>query len=231
MTSIDPHGLVAGHTVYRCVVGSRAYGLARDGSDIDERGVYLAPTPLFWGFDKPPTHVDGPSSPGAELFSWELERLCELALAANPTVLECLWSPLRVMVTPVGEELLELRRAFLSLRVADTYGLYAKAQLRKLTARYQRTGEVRWKQAMHMLRLLRAAAHVLETGEVLVDVSDERELLLAVRDGEVAWAEFDALAAGLRGRVDAAVVGSGLPEVPDRGRVEKFLIAVRGSAV
>ena len=34
--------------IYRCVVGSRAYGLDSDESDTDRRGVYLAPTELQW---------------------------------------------------------------------------------------------------------------------------------------------------------------------------------------
>jgi predicted nucleotidyltransferase len=29
------------HVIYRCVVGSRAYGLDHDESDIDLRGIYL----------------------------------------------------------------------------------------------------------------------------------------------------------------------------------------------
>ena len=86
-----PETLVRDHTVYACVMGSRAFGLATDGSDTDRRGVFLAPTPLFWRFEKPPTHVEGPAE---EQFSWELERFCTLALRANPNILECLHSPL-----------------------------------------------------------------------------------------------------------------------------------------
>ena len=55
------------HTILAVVVGSRAYGLAGPDSDHDRRGVYAAPTALFWRLDKPPTHLDGPprnSSPG-----------------------------------------------------------------------------------------------------------------------------------------------------------------------
>src|SRR5262245_32448335 len=89
--AVTPHRLVEEHTAYSCVVGSRAYGLDGPDSDVDRRGVFVAPTPLFWGLDSPPTHVDGPA---AEQFSWEVGRCCVLALAANPTVLECLWSPL-----------------------------------------------------------------------------------------------------------------------------------------
>jgi hypothetical protein len=86
MVSIDisyGHRLVAERTIYSSVVGSRAYGLDGPGSDIDRRGVFLSPTPTFWGLDKPPTHVDGP---GVKQFSCELERCCTLALQANPTV-------------------------------------------------------------------------------------------------------------------------------------------------
>ena len=102
----DPRELVRAHTAYSCVVGSRAYGLDGPDSDVDRRGVFVVPTPAFWGLDDPPTHVDGPAD---EQFSWELRRFCELALAANPTVLECLWSPLVEHVDDAGRELLALR--------------------------------------------------------------------------------------------------------------------------
>ncbi|WP_228985018.1 nucleotidyltransferase domain-containing protein, partial [Streptomyces sp. DH12] len=40
-----PESLVTDHTIYACVMGSRAFGLATEGSDTDRRGVFLAPTP------------------------------------------------------------------------------------------------------------------------------------------------------------------------------------------
>ncbi len=85
--------LVREHTIYAAVVGSRAFGLDTDTSDTDTRGVYVAPTESFWSLAKPPTHVDGPEP---EWFSWEVERFCELALKANPNLLEVLHSPLVV---------------------------------------------------------------------------------------------------------------------------------------
>lgn len=100
------HALVRDHTVYACVMGSRAFGLATDGSDTDRRGIFVAPTPLFWRFEKPPTHVTGPLD---EQFSWELERFCVLALRANPNLLECLHSPLVEYADATGRELLDLR--------------------------------------------------------------------------------------------------------------------------
>ncbi len=218
------HELVRQHTVYSCVVGSRAYGLEEPASDVDRRGVFCPPTPMFWRFEKPPKHVDGPES---ERFSWELERFCVLALQSNPTVLECLWTSLVEELTPVGEELLALRGAFLSRLVGDTYGRYAADQMNRLAGSRRRTGQVRWKQAMHMIRLLIAGGHVLATGEVLVDVSAYRDRLLAVRRGELAWDEVSAWAAELSRSLAAAAGRGPLPAEPDRDGVQDFLVATR----
>jgi uncharacterized protein len=220
--------LVRDHTVLSVVVGSRAYGLATEASDVDRRGVYVAPTPLFWGFAKPPTHVDGPD---AERFSWELERFLGLALEANPTVLECLWSPLVEHVTGPGEELLALRSAFLSRHAHRTFLRYAESQFRKLTGDLRTRGEPRWKHVMHLLRLLISGRHLLRHGEPLVDVADHRERLLAVRRGEVPWAEVEAWRESLSRDMDAALDGSALPAEPDRTRVEDYLVSVRRRGV
>lgn len=214
--------------IYSCVVGSRAYGLAGPDSDVDRRGVFLAPATAFWRLSPAPTHRDGPR---AEEMHWELARCLGLALAANPTVLEVLWSPLVEVLTDVGRGLLAVRPALLSRRVAETYGRYAADQLAKLSSARERTGEVRWKQAMHMLRLLMAGAHVLRTGDVLVDVSAHRDDLLAVRRGEVAWVSVAARAEALRADLAVALGDTVLPESPDRDRVEEFLVDVRRASL
>jgi predicted nucleotidyltransferase len=216
--------LVTEHTILAVVVGSRAYGLAGPGSDHDRRGVYAAPTRLFWPLDKPPAHLDGPAE---EQFSWELERFCTLALQGNPTVLEVLWSPLVTEVTADGRELLATRAAFLSRRVAETYGGYARDQLKRVADRRARTGETNHKQAMHMIRLLLAGAHVLRTGDILVDVSPLRERLLAVRRGEVPWESVTGWAGELLTDLTESARATGLPAEPDRPAVDALLCAVR----
>jgi predicted nucleotidyltransferase len=210
--------------IYSCVVGSRAYGLAGPDSDTDRRGVFLAPADAFWRLDPAPTHRDGPR---AEELQWELARCLSLGLAANPTVLEVLWSPLVEELTDVGRGLLAIRPALLSRRAAETYGRYAADQFTKLSAARARTGAVKWKQAMHMLRLLMAGAHVLRTGDVLVDVSAHRDDLLAVRRGEVAWDAVAGRADALRADLYAALARTVLPAEPDRSTVDDFLVDVR----
>lgn len=216
--------LVRDHTIYACVMGSRAFGLATEASDTDRRGVYLAPTPLFWRFEKPPTHVDGPRE---EEFSWELERFCELALRANPNILECLHSPLVERLTPVGEELLSLRGAFLSRQAHTTFTRYAHSQHAKLLADVRIHGAPRWKHAMHLLRLLLSCRDLLRTGRLDIGAGAHRDRLLAVKRGELAWAEADAWMTRLTAESDAALTATPLPAEPDRARVEDFLLRTR----
>ncbi|GIH27681.1 nucleotidyltransferase [Acrocarpospora phusangensis] len=211
--------LITDHTVLSVVTGSRAYGLETSGSDTDRRGVYAAPTPLFWRLDKPPAHLEGPLP---EQFSWELERFVTLALAGNPTVLECLWSPIVEKITPVGTELVALRRAFLSQRVRQSFLEYAAAQFKRLNPE-----SPKWKQAMHMIRLLLSGRHLVLHGEPLVQVGAHRDRLLAVRRGELSWAEVAAWRDDLTAGLGASPCA--LPENPDRAAVEDFLVAVRKS--
>ncbi|MEZ3182020.1 nucleotidyltransferase domain-containing protein [Streptomyces pimonensis] len=219
-----PETLVGDHTIYACVMGSRAFGLATEGSDTDRRGVFLAPTPLFWRFEKPPTHIEGPAE---EQFSWELERFCELALRANPSILECLHSPLVEHADATGRELLSLREAFLSRRVHETFTRYAHGQRRRLEADVRAHGAPRWKHAMHLLRLLISARDLLRTGALTIDVGEDREPLLAVKRGEASWSEVESWMARLAEEGARAALRSPLPEEPDRRRVEDFLVRAR----
>ena len=222
------HTLVTEHTILAVVVGSRAYGLAGPDSDHDRRGVYAAPTRLYWHLDKPPTHLDGPAE---EQFSWEIERFCTLALQANPTVLEVLWSPLVTHLTAEGERLRAARSAFLSRRVAETYGAYARDQLKRVDARRERTGETNHKQAMHMIRLLLAGAHVLRTGEVLIDVTPLRGRLLEIRSGTVPWPAVVSWADDLLKDLAAAAATTSLPETPNRPAIDDLLYGIRQRAL
>ncbi|MCP3760562.1 DNA polymerase beta superfamily protein [Streptomyces sp. TBY4] len=216
--------LVRDHTVYSCVMGSRAFGLATEASDTDRRGVYLAPTPLFWRFEKPPTHVEGPRD---EEFSWELERFCELALRANPNILEVLHSPLVEDLAPVGEELLSLRGAFLSRRAHVTFSRYAVSQRGKLLGDLRNHGAPRWKHAMHLLRLLLSCRDLLRTGRLVIDATPYRDRLLAVRRGELTWEEVDAWMTLLTEESETALKKTPLPESPNLPRIEDFLLRTR----
>jgi hypothetical protein len=142
--------------IYRCVVGSRAYGLDNNQSDTDRRGIYLAPSELQWClFGAPEQFEDN----GQQSCYWELQKFIVMALKANPNILECLYSPLVEKVSPLAAELLAMRQGFLSQMIFQTFNGYAMSQFKKIEQdRRNHNGEVRWKHAMHLLRLLISGA-------------------------------------------------------------------------
>ncbi len=79
------------YVIFRCVVGSQAYGLSHDESDVDRRGIYLPPAELHWSLYGVPEQLERLAT---EEVYWELQKFLVLALKANPNVLECLYTPL-----------------------------------------------------------------------------------------------------------------------------------------
>jgi predicted nucleotidyltransferase len=214
------------YVVYEVTVGSRAYGLDREGSDEDVRGVYLPPAELHWSLAGVPEQIEDPA---ADRVYWEIEKFVRLALQANPNILETLWTPAVGRAAPVGERLRAERSIFLSKHAYATYGAYALSQFKKMERDLRTRGEVRFKHAMHCIRLLVAGVRLLERGEVMVDCSEYRERLLAVRDGELSWEEIGAWRRELEGRMAAAYSRTQLPERPDYARADRLLVDARRS--
>ena len=210
--------------IYRCVMGSQAYGLATDESDIDRRGIYLAPADLQWSlFGAPEQFEDN----AAQACYWELQKFLIMALKANPNILECLYSPMVEKATPLAEELLEMRSAFLSQMIFQTFNGYAMSQFKKIEQDIRNHGEVRWKHAMHLLRLLLAGAATLREARVPVRVEAHRDQLLAVKNGALPWPEVDAWRRDLHRDFERALAETKLPERPDYDAANRFLIKAR----
>jgi len=210
--------------IYRCVMGSQAYGLETEGSDVDRRGIYLAPAELQWSlFGAPEQFEDN----AAQACYWELQKFLVMALRANPNVLECLYSPIVEKRTPLAEELLSLRQGFLSQMIFQTFNGYALSQFKKIEQDLRNQGEVRWKHAMHLIRLLLTGAAALREGRVPVRVEGHRERLLAVKSGAVPWSQVDAWRRELHRDFEQALAQTSLPERPDYEAANAFLIKCR----
>ena len=119
--------------------------------------------------------------------------------------------------------MLAIRRAFLSGRAHQTFTGYADAQFRRLDPE-----RPKWKQAMHMIRLLLSGLHLARHGEPLVRMDAHRDRLLAVRRGELSWDKVTRW----RSELVAGFDGTGvLPAEPDRRRVEEYLMSTREAAL
>lgn len=219
----DPDSLRP-YIIYRCVVGSRAYGLDDAGSDTDRRGIYLPPARLHWSLAGLPEQLEDHAAQEAY---WELEKFLTLALKANPNVLECLYTPLVEHADPLAEELVAMRSSFLSKHLYQTYNGYVLSQFRRMEQDLRTHGEVRLKHAMHLIRLLLSGITALREGIIPVRVTEHRERLLAIKRGELPWPEVNAWRLELHQQFDAAYATSALPERPDSTAADALLIRAR----
>ena len=216
------------HVIYRCIVGSKAYGLDDSESDVDRRGIYLPPAQLHWSLYGIPEQLD---YPGTEEVYWELKKFLTLALKANPNILECLYTPLVEHASPLAKELLEIRQGFLSKMVYQTYNGYVISQFKKLQADLRNRSEIKWKHVMHLLRLLLSGITVLRDGRVPVHVDEHRERLMQIKRGEVPFEELEAWRLDLHRKFDEASETTRLPERPDYEAANSFLLKARRSMV
>ncbi|MFT3769501.1 MAG: nucleotidyltransferase domain-containing protein [Minicystis sp.] len=75
-------------TVLEATVGSRAWGLADEGSDHDQRGIFVLPFPWTIGLGDAPR--DLVSTDGSATY-WEADKAIRQALRADPNTLELLF--------------------------------------------------------------------------------------------------------------------------------------------
>ncbi|RKH16959.1 UDP-phosphate N-acetylglucosaminyl 1-phosphate transferase [Corallococcus sp. CA047B] len=120
-------------------VGSHAWGLADERSDVDVRGVFSLPLSWTLGLGQAPQ--DLVSADGSTTY-WEVRKTVEQALRADPNTLETLFVPGATASDVLGEWMLEAREAFVSKAIFGSFGRYAMSQLDKLT-RSQRLAEHR----------------------------------------------------------------------------------------
>lgn len=116
------------HIIYKCLVGSHAYGTNVEGSDFDYKMVYIQ-TPesvLEHGYQEQVNFSKDETA-------YELRRFVELCCTGNPTMLELLYSPedCIIMQDPIFEELIKNRDKFLSKSCRWSFGGYAFAQIEK----------------------------------------------------------------------------------------------------
>jgi hypothetical protein len=117
--------------IYITKHGSHAYGTAIPTSDLDIRGICIAPKEYYFGFSK---SFEQAIQAEPDLTIFELRKFFNLAIDANPNVLELLFTDQsdHLLTTPLGEKLLTNRELFLSKKVKFTFQGYAYSQMKRI---------------------------------------------------------------------------------------------------
>lgn len=229
-------------TLLQCgVTGAHAYGFLSPDSDVDLKGLHLAPTEQLLGLDTPKeTHDVLVDFEGVEhdLTTHEAGKALGLLTRGNGNVLERLLSPLQLVESAEVEALRELARGTVSTRFAGHYrGFFSGV-------RREHTRAPKVKSMLYAYRVALTGVHLLRTGELEMDVRpladrygfpELHELVLRKQRGEekgaldpasderfrARWEELDTM-------LERALAESRLPsEVPNRDAMSAWLVALR----
>ena len=124
----DPH--LGKNIIFLAYGGSHDYGTNVEGSDIDIRGCALNSKTDLLGMGSFEQVVDVETDTTVYAFN----KLLTLLINCNPNTIELLGCKPEhyLILTPIGKQLLDQRKMFLSQRAAISFGGYANQQLRRL---------------------------------------------------------------------------------------------------
>lgn len=210
------------------VVGSHAYNLATPASDVDRMQVVIEPLSTTLGLDgHHRSHHN--TSDDQDMVVHEVGKFCQLALAANPNILEYLFLPEYEFVSFEGALILAKADRFLSQRIRTTFCGYARSQFTKLAKREgdsfsSDTRNRTIKHARHMFRLLKQGEEALRTGSLRVRLTDDE----AAEIHELAQLGPQRMIDEFEQRFAATKdVDSPLPPEPDSATINRTLIHAR----
>lgn len=147
--------------------GAHAYGFASPDSDLDLKGIHIAPTRALLGLrpDTPAVeHLEVIDGVEVDYSSHELGMVLLGILKGNGNYIERVLGALLLVRTPLLTSLQPLVRASLSQRTHHHYRGFALGQ------RVEAEKTRRAKKVLYVLRTTLTGAHLLRTGELVTDV-------------------------------------------------------------
>lgn len=131
---------VSGRTIFLARHGSHAYGTNTPTSDEDFKGVAIPPLNYFFGylekFEQAEFHHQ---KDGVDAVVYDLRKFFKLAADCNPSIIEVLFTDPadHLLVTPIGERLLQSRDLFISKKAKHTFSGYAVSQLKRIQTHFK----------------------------------------------------------------------------------------------
>lgn len=214
---------VNGKLVHTSIGGSYAYGTWHEESDIDIRGIYVAPINDFLSLRRVQESHDY-KNPDTVLY--ELNKFAFLAMNANPNALEMVYAP-TLATHKAFRTMHDQRDIFLSQFARVTYRGYAKNQLMRVVEGEEKgrlQPKNRTKHLVHCFRLLEQGLYILENGTIDLTMSNYEDTLELVKsDTDVLVKEFEA---GIQRMDDCK---SDLPDFPDADVINELILDLRWS--
>ena len=231
------------------IMGSNAYGVSSDTSDMDIYGFCMPPKDYIF------PHLRGEiadfSTAGKSFQTWQqhhikddearkeydlciysIQRFFRLCMDNNPNMVDALFVPRRCVLfsTGVGEMVRENRQMFLHKGCWQKFKGYAYSQLHKMKTK-KPEGKRRegvdihgydLKFAYHVVRLINEVEQILVTGNL--DLEAGREQLKSIRRGDWSMQQVTDYFEAKEKQLEQAYIESSLPYGPDEEAIKSLLM-------
>lgn len=227
------------------IMGSTAYGVSTDSSDMDIHAITTPPIEMVFphlsgwirGWDKAPENFENYQKhhilayeKNYDVAIYSTVRVFDLAAENNPNILDMLWVPDNCVtnIDDVGHIIRRNRREFLHRGSLHRFLGYAHQQKKRMLSS-NRTDLIEQfgydtKSAYHIVRLTLQAQQILETQDM--DFSEHSDFLKEVRKG--AFATVDELMAWYTEKevyLNKLYNESTLRRAPDRAALKEILMS------
>ena len=246
---IKPPSYVEGSSQYEVQMGSVAYGVAGESSDIDIYGFCIPPKDMIFphlrgiipGFGRQiqqfeqwqQHHVDDLDKGKQYDFSvYSIVKYFQLCMENNPNMIDSLFVPNRcvLFMTPVAQMVREKRHIFLHKGSFYKYKGYAFSQLHKCRTKNPEGKRVEIiekfgfdvKFAYHVVRLLLQVEQIMQEGDL--DLERNREHLKAIRRGDVPLEDIEKWFSEKERQLENLYSESKLRNKPDEAQIKQLLL-------
>lgn len=244
---IQPPSWLPDNLCYETMMGSVAYGVSSDTSDVDVYGICMPPKHTvfphlageIFGFGEQIKRFETwqEHHVAAEGKSWDFQvlgivKFFQLAMENNPNIIDTMFTPRRCVLssTAIGAYIREHRVDFLHKGAWHKFKGYSYNQLNKIrtkTPTGKRTELVEAhgydvKFAYHVVRLLLEVEQILVSRDI--DLERDREQLKAIRRGEWTLPQLEEWAQDKEKKLEALYHTSQVPYAPDEALIRRHLM-------
>lgn len=234
-------------THYETIMGSEAYGVSNNSSDVDIYSFTIPPKDIV--FPHLRGEIEGFSTSGErfeqfqqhhvmynekeyDLNCFNIVKYFRLCRENNPNMIDSMWTPQRcvIHISKVGELVRANRKLFLSKQAFHKFRGYAFAQLNKAKnkkptgKRVETIEKFGWdvKFGYHIVRLSDEAEQILQFGEL--NLERNKEMMKAIRAGLMSLEEVIEWFSMKEKHLENLYHSSSLPEYPDEEKLKNLLL-------
>lgn len=246
---IHPPDWLVDNTMYLTMMGSNAYGVTSQNSDLDIYGwciprkdmvfPHLKNEILGFGqqtqrFEQYQQHHIKVDETNYDITIYSIVKYFQLLMENNPNVIDSIWTPHTCVLhsTQISELVRNHRQIFLHKGLYWKYKGYAYSQAHKIRTKNPEGKRKELiekygydtKYAYQLIRLLNEAKQLLATGDMDLQLNNEQ--LKAIRRGDVKENEIFELMDRENRVLDELYLTSKLPYSPDEDKIKNLLLKV-----